>query len=71
MELELLERNMFHLLVGGVVLDPVLVFAPARARMQDRAVLVGHHRQFIEPAAGQFSMRSKCGRKYSSSAPGT
>ncbi len=36
-----------------MVVDPVLVAAEAVARLQHRRMLVGHHRQLVEPAAGQ------------------
>ena len=50
---EFLEGDLLHLAIGGVVVDPVLVAAEAVARLQHRRMLVGHHRQLVEPAAGQ------------------
>ena len=54
-ELEIAERDLLHLAIGGVIVDPVLVAAETVARMQHRRMLVGGARQFIEPAAGQFA----------------
>ncbi len=51
MKLEITEGDFFHLTVGGVVVDPVLVAAKAVARVQHRRVLVGEPRQFIQPSA--------------------
>ena len=48
-----LERDLLHLAIGRVVVDPVLVAAEAVARMQHRRMLVGDLRQLVEPAAGE------------------
>ena len=54
-ELEVAERDLLHLAIGGVVFDPVLVAAEAVARMQDGRVAVGDARQFVQPAAGELA----------------
>ena len=69
MHAELLEGDLFHLAVGRVIVDPVLVAAEAVARVEDRWVLVGDLRQRIEPIAGEFAqpvemrrhVREECG----------
>src|SRR5690606_5903097 len=43
--------NLFHLAVGGVILDPVLVATARITRMQHRQVTVADARQLIEPIA--------------------
>ena len=52
MELEIAERDCFHLAIGGMVIDPVLVAAEAVARIQHRRMLVGDPRELVEPTAG-------------------
>ncbi len=44
-----------------MVVDPVLVAAEAVARVQNRRMLVGDPRQFIEPAARQNTQAIKMG----------
>lgn len=58
-ELEVTERNLLHLTVGGVVFDPVLVLAKAIARIESRRVLVGDACQFIETATGEDAKSTK------------
>ena len=53
MELEIAERDVLHLAVGGMIVDPVLVAAKTVARVDHRRMLVGGARKLIEPAAGQ------------------
>ena len=50
---EVLEGDLLHLAIGGMVVDPVLVAAEAVARMQHRRVLVGHHGEIVEAVAGE------------------
>ncbi len=52
-ELEVAERDRFHVAVGGMIVDPVLVAAEAVARLQHRRVLVGGSGELVEPAAGK------------------
>ena len=52
-KLEIAERDVLHLAVGRVVVDPVLVAAETVARVQHRRMLVGDPGEFVEPAAGQ------------------
>ena len=52
-ELEIAERDFLHFAIGRMVVDPVLVAAKAVPGVQNRRVLVGDPRQFIEPAARQ------------------
>ena len=52
-ELEIAERDLLHLAIGGVIVDPVLVAAETVARVQHRRMLVGKPRQFVESAAGK------------------
>ena len=55
MELEIAEGDLFHLAIGGMIVDPVLVAAEAVARMQHRRMLVGDAGQLVEPAAGELA----------------
>ena len=55
MELEIAERDVLHLAVGGVIVDPVLVAAETVARVEYRRMLVGHAGQLVEPAAGELA----------------
>ena len=50
---EVVEGDLLHLAVGGMVVDPVLVAAEAVARLQHRRMLVGHHGEIVEPVAGE------------------
>jgi hypothetical protein len=52
-KLEIAECNGFHLAVGRMVIDPVLIAAKTIACIQHRRMLVSGSRQMIEPAAGQ------------------
>jgi len=52
-KLEIAERDFLHFAVGRMIVDPVLVAAEPIACVQDRRVLVGGPRQFVEPAARQ------------------
>ena len=52
-ELEVAERDLLHLAVGGMVVDPVLVAAETVAGLQHRRMLVGGSRELVEPAAGK------------------
>ena len=52
-KLEIAERDLLHLAVGRMVVDPVFVAAETVARMQHRRMLVGGFRQLIQPAARQ------------------
>ncbi len=52
-KLEIAERDLLHLAVGRMVVDPVFVAAETVARMQHRWMLVGGFRQLIQPAARQ------------------
>ena len=53
MHAEVVEGDLLHLAIGGVVVDPVLVASEAVARMQHGNVAIGDHGKFVEPAAGQ------------------
>src|SRR5258708_6193589 len=52
-KLEITEGDGFHLAISGVIVDPVFVAAEAVACMENRRMLVGDARQFVEPATGQ------------------
>jgi len=54
-EPEIAEGDIFHLAVGGVIVDPVLVASEAVARMKHRRMLVGDARELVEPAAGKLA----------------
>jgi hypothetical protein len=50
-KLEISECDLFHVAIGRMVVDPVLVAAETIARVQHRRMLVGEASQFVEPAA--------------------
>ena len=52
-ELEVAERDLLHLAIGGMVLDPVLVAPRTVARVQHRPVLVGDAGKLVEVPAGK------------------
>ena len=54
-ELEIAERDLLHLAIGRMVVDPVLVAAEAVPAFEHRRMLVGDARQLIQPAAGQLA----------------
>ena len=62
-ELEVAEGNLFHLAVGGMIGDAVLVAAEAVARLQHRRILIGDARQLVEPAAGEPAEAREVRRK--------
>jgi hypothetical protein len=54
-KLEIRERDVLHVAIGRMVVDPVLVAAETVARVQNRWMLVGEASQLVEPAAGQHA----------------
>ena len=52
-KLEVSERDLLHLAIGGVIVDKILVAAKAVARVQNGRMPVGDPCQLIQPAAGE------------------
>jgi hypothetical protein len=54
-ELKIPERDILHLAIGRMIVDPVFVAAQAIARIDGRWMLVGGPRELIQPSASQFA----------------
>ena len=54
MELEVAERYLLHLAIGGVILDPVRVTAEPVSRMQHRRMSVGNAGKLVQASAGEL-----------------
>ena len=55
MDLEVLEADLFHLVIGGVVFQPVTVAAVAVALFELRRIAVDDARQAVEFATGRLA----------------
>ena len=51
-KLKITERNLFHLTIGRMIVDPVFVTAKCVAWIEHGCMLVGNAGQLIEPSTG-------------------
>ena len=52
---EFSEGDAFHLAIGGMIFDPLLIAAVPVARMQHRLMTLGLVRQIMQPASGELT----------------